>query len=146
MKEIAVGSYVHLDTWKPGDKLWSDWIENDPEYSKEIVDLNLDEEILPAGEYTLVIDYPLSNPYRETFITKFPIQRKEIVELIVNAYHRIYNEENDTSNIKPALISGMYNRIHTNGNYGIWGHDLGDLVLHTIYVDENNIITLGISS
>ena len=146
MKEIAVGSYVHLDSWKPGDKLWSDWIDEDEEYSSQVADLNPEEEILPVGEYSLVIDYPLSKPYRETFVTKFPIKRKEIVELIVNAYHRIYDEEENTSPIKPALIPGMYNRIHTDGNYGIWGHDLGDLVLHTIYVDKYNVITLGVDS
>lgn len=40
----------------------------------------------------------------------------------------------------------MYNRIKTNGDYGIWGHVLGDLMLHTLYFEEKNVITVGVDS
>lgn len=143
MIEIAVGDCIHLDTWKPGDKLWSDWVEKDPEYIKS---LNPSEEILSPGEYALVIDYPLSKPYRETFTIGKWMTREQMVEIIVDRYHKIYNDEDASSTNKAALIPGMMNRVHTDGNYGIWGHTLDDLDLHTIWIDEYNVITLGVDS
>ena len=41
----------------------------------------------------------------------------------------------------------LINRAATDGTYGIWGHDLGDLVLHTIYyAPTSGEICLGIDS
>lgn len=44
----------------------------------------------------------------------------------------------------------MYNRNETNGKYGIWGHDISDLVLAEIlvYEAENGeiILTLNMES
>jgi len=162
--EIAVGDYVHLETWKKGDKLWSEWIEQDDEYKDIIKKLDAKEEILPAGEYHLVIDYPLSRPYRESITFANPVKREEIVEIICNRYRKIYKLEDITSNINPSgiicnryrktykleditsNINPRYNRVHTDGEYGIWGHDLSDLNLYTIYVDENKVITLEVDS
>ena len=141
-----VGSYVQLKDWKSGDKLWSDWIEKDFEYSKAIKGLDPKEEILPVGKYTLKIDYPLSTPFIEERELTKPMTREEVVMWIVDRYHFIYDVENETSKVKAGNIVGMYNRNNTDGSYGIWGHDLGDLALHTIYVDKNNVVTLGVDS
>lgn len=143
-KEIAVGDYVHLETWKKGDRLYSSWRKDDEDFDPSIV--NPDEVILPEGNYTLVIDYPLSNPYKELLEFILPVTRKQIVEIIVDRYRNIYKEENESTDISADNILGMLNRNSTNGKYRIWGHDLEDLDLHTIWVDENNIITLGIDS
>ena len=145
-KEIAVGDYVHLETWKPGDKLYSEWIEQYDEYKSVIEHLKPEEEILPAGVYTLKIDYPLTNAMYDTCSYDKPITREQMVNWIVNSYRYIYHMEKKTSSIEEGRVPGMLNRSETDGQFGIWGHVLGDLDLHTIYVDENNIITLGVDS
>jgi hypothetical protein len=147
IKNIPVGSYVHLDSWKPGDKLYSSWMDDNPgEYALEISQLNPKEEILPAETYKLVIDYPLTYPFIDDKEFDKPVTREEIVKWIVDSYHFIYNMEDETSPIPAGLIPGMLNRQMTTGNFGIWGHELGDLDLHTIHVDENNLITCGVDS
>ena len=146
-KRIVVGNYVHIETWKPGDKLWSEWIEHDPkEVDNIIANLNPKEEILPAGKYTLAICYPLTYPFIDEKEFEKPVTREEVVSWIVESYHFIYNAEDKTSLTPAGLVPGMLNRIKTDGDFGIWGHGIEDLDLHTIYVDENNVITPGVDS
>lgn len=145
-KDIAVGSYVHLATWKPGEKLYSSWIEEYDEYKDQIKALVPEEIILSAGTYTLKITYPLSKAFIEKVEFGNPLTREQIVRWIVDAYHYIYNREDKTTSIMPEHISGMLNRVETDGDFGIWGHDLEDLDLHTIHVDENNVIEVGVDS
>jgi hypothetical protein len=139
-KEIGLG-YIDLDGWIPGDKLYPTWMDEDNEEYAE-TSMNPEEDILPAGKYTLKITYPLSNPYIQTIDSEVPIKRKSLVKLIAVAYRYIYIVEKQSSEVAPALIPGMLNRIQTNGTFGIWGHSLGDLMLHTVYVDEDNVITV----
>lgn len=40
----------------------------------------------------------------------------------------------------------MLNRETTTGPHGIWGHSLGDLVLHTVEQIEDNLFSLGVDS
>jgi hypothetical protein len=47
----------------------------------------------------------------------------------------MYDHEQRTSTIPEGLIPGMYNRVTTDGIFGIWGHRLGDLVLNTTHCD-----------
>ena len=146
-KEIIVGNYVALAAWKPGDKLYSTWMEEYPEeYGAEMGKVKPKEEILPAGVYTLKIDYPLNTPMHDTHTFDNPVTREEMVKWIVDSYRYIYDVEKKTSSIEESYIPGMLNRSETDGKFGIWGHDLEDLLLHTIWVDENNIITLGVDS
>lgn len=60
--------------------------------------------------------------------------RDQLIKEIVKAYHEIYRLDKD---------SGQ--KIGT-GIFRIWGHSLRDLVLHTINIYEQGIITLGIDS
>ena len=142
---IGLG-YIDLDGWIPGDKLYPEWMDDPKEvvYAEKLMDP--EQEVLPAGKYTLKITYPLTNPYIQEIDAEVPIKRKSLVELIVVAYRYIYLVEKESSAVAPALIPGMLNRIQTNGDYGIWGHSLGDLMLHTAYVDEHNEITVGCDS
>lgn len=60
--------------------------------------------------------------------------RDQLIKEIVEAYHEIYRLDKD---------SGQ--KIGT-GIFRIWSHSLRDLVLHTINIYEQGIITLGIDS
>jgi hypothetical protein len=142
-KEKVNLCYISLEDWKEGDKLYQEW---DDEEGSEKPDEN--EIILKKNkEYTLFIRYPLSNPYKKVFKTSIKgMSRKELVKLIVDAYHEIYDTEESTSKIMPDLIPGMYNRNTTEGKYGIWGHDLGDLMLGGVYIGKNNVIEPSVDS
>lgn len=60
--------------------------------------------------------------------------RDQLIKEIVEAYYEIYKLDKDSEQ-----------RIGT-GIFRIWGHSLRDLVLHTINIYEQGIITLGIDS
>ena len=78
---------------------------------------------------------------------KFPVKsqspkgftRADLARSISNTYKAVYAEEERTTQIKVVPLdqrTGLINRNKTNGKYGIWGHDLGDLVLHTVEVTK----------
>lgn len=60
--------------------------------------------------------------------------RDQLIKEIVEAYHEIYRLDKDSEQKIGTGISR------------IWGHSLRDLVLHTINIYEQGIITLGIDS
>lgn len=117
------------------------------EYAKEVEDCPPNEVILPANkEYTLIIDYPVSVPYKVKFKTKSKgITRLQFADLVCREYHKMYKEEDKTSGGDPGHIAGMYNRERSEGKYGIWGHDIGDLVLVNAEV-KGRTISLGVDS
>lgn len=107
--------------------------------------VDADETVLTKGTYTLVIDYPLTSTYKQKFTTK-GMTRRGLVNLIVKAYHKIYDAEDKDVGKKTGHIEGMLNRATSAGRYGIWGHDLGDLMLATAQVQKSGNITLGVDS
>lgn len=145
MKKIELG-YIDIASWNKGDKLYSDWMEKDPEDNKAYLSLDKDEIILEPKSYILVIDYPLTNPFAFEFTVSKGMSRKDFVDLAVNAYREIYKEEDETSKIKPKNIPGLGNRARTVGKYGIWGHGIEDLILHSLNLKNNDIIELGVDS
>ena len=65
----------------------------------------------------------------------------------LGAVQGIYAAEAETAPDPGRAAPNLYNRGRSSGTYGIWGHDLGDLVLHTVAFDaERNLYTLGIDS
>jgi hypothetical protein len=85
--------------------------------------------------------YPLRNEF------SFPISassskgftRAELVRKIADLYKKVYEEEAQTSKIPVIPMEQrkhLINRNETNGKYGIWGHDLDDLVLHTFEISR----------
>ena len=93
--------------------------------------------------YTVQLDYPFS------VIAEAEVKAKTLYDLvngIFDMYHQIYKEENESSNIKEDYIPGMYNRVETNGKYGIWGHVIGDLVIEEIQLHDNNFVTTYVGS
>lgn len=144
-REIEAG-YVWPGRWKTGDSLFNEGYAE--RYPEEVKRVDPAEFILkPYTKYELEIDYPLSTPFKASFDTgENGLSRYDLMSFCVECYKAIYKQEEETSKVEPANIPGMYNRNTTNGQYGIWGHDIGDLTIHTFYIDNNNKITLGVDS
>lgn len=93
-------------------------------------------------ELNAVIDYPLSVevPFKvplSFFIT-------DMVDIICEEYREIYHKEEETSTKKAMTMDeefpgcGMLNRNFTDGCYGIWGHELGDLYIERLELDTES--------
>lgn len=81
-------------------------------------------EAMPTLRFT--IEYPLTNPFHfnETHDNGLGWTEVEFADAVRRAYTQVYESEPD-----PGHIPGMLNRGKSEGAYGIWGHDLGDLYL-----------------
>jgi hypothetical protein len=90
-----------------------------------------DEVVVRAPEVRCLFNYPMS--VEHVTMLRVPegayhFTRKALVGAICDEYQRIYNEESE-------------------GSSGIWGHVLGDLVLHEVsYSKENDALCLGVDS
>lgn len=111
------------------------------------IDTGIFEPRLANKTFTCEITYPLSRPY--IFMYKFDPKGSldGLIEEVCKNYKSIYDLEDKTSELEATNIPGMYNRVQTNGTYGIWGHDIGDLALGGLYIDTKlNKIRLGVDS
>jgi hypothetical protein len=89
-----------------------------------------------SGAYTFNYDYPLS---RTVNFQHELIRQMTGLDLLVLGrvdYEQIYREEADSSSVSASRIPGMLNRETTDGKYGIWGHEIENLVFEGIEVDE----------
>ena len=109
--------------------------------------------VIENPRLTLIVDYPLRDEFAFQIFSQNGFTRRELIELVSQKYHDIYAIEEETSKVKtipPAKRVGMYNRNLTKGKFGIWGHDLSDLVLSGIRVYQNSkgqvVISLDIES
>lgn len=119
---------------------------DDPEELEYIQDgdvIVIDKECI-----TLIVDYPLKQkfyfPIRAS--VKEGFSRRDLVLQISNLYKWIYSWESKTTKI-PVLPHPKfrYNRGVTDGYFGIWGHYLDDLGLHSIaYNKKKDVYILGI--
>lgn len=138
--EIKLNS-IHIES---GEVYPDDYDEND----NEIFNTLDPEEIVlqPNKEYILEISYPLTNKAKFKISSgKKGVSRETFVKKVISFYKKIYEIEDRTTKTKPAHIPNMLNRNITNGMFGIWGHDIGDLVLVNAEV-KGNKITLGVDS
>ena len=126
---------IHMSSWTPKARLAADYVFDpddecyDDESSKAIRKLKPEQIVLKKGTYTLKIDYPLSNPYTRTVtVREAGMTRRQLVNLIVLAYKAIYDTAEE------------------NIAYGIWGHCMADLMLHTAYVTPKGTITVSCDS
>ena len=100
--------------------------------------IHSDEIVIPYSEITVIIDYPLNKP--TSFVltnSKNGFTKKDLIFEISKKYHEIFTIEETTATTKtipPDERKGIMNRNETDGNYGIWGHDIGDLDLSSIEV------------
>lgn len=107
------------------------------------------DEVVIDKDVKVEFDYPLSQSFE--FDLPGPVTRMQLADFICATYQRIYEEENAAT--KPSTVEerqqrgGLLNREQTNGPYGIWGHDIGDLWLEGIvYHPEVALVTLSIGS
>ncbi len=112
--------------------------------------LNPDDIVINKKSIRVSVVYPLEREH--IFPLKAPrgssgFSRAQLARTISKLYQHIYDEEDRTS---PAIVSnipGMLNRCTTEGRYGLWGHGLEDLLLHTVSFDQlKDIYRLGIDS
>lgn len=105
-----------------------------------------DEKVILAHSITIEYDYPLSVKVQFTHKRKGGWTRTALARQIQKDYERIYLEE-DVDVGPTAHIPGMLNRDRSHGPYGIWGHDIGDLVIERVsYSRRKRLVRLSIGS
>jgi hypothetical protein len=108
--------------------------------------------VISENKVSVIIDYPLTNFYQFNLKSDKGFTREMLLTEISRHFYKLYAEEEKSATIKtlPMEKRTMYNRNQTNGKYGIWGHDIGDLVLSSIKVfkEKNNkiVLALGVDS
>lgn len=112
MKEFEINYKCQYKDYK--DEPWpmpvdTSWLEQSHE-KPEMIDPK--KMITRAKEITIHFDYPLSEETDITFWSKNGFTRKKFYDCIVKGYKRIYAKEE---------------------TYGIWGHDIGDLIVEKVY-------------
>jgi hypothetical protein len=93
-----------------------------------------DEIVIPFEHAVLVIDYPLTTPASIPISAPLPLgfTRGALVKAICEEYSHVYDAEEGTAATKTVPLDERgerRSRNRTDGAYGIWGHDLTDLVL-----------------
>jgi hypothetical protein len=108
-----------------------------------------DEIVIPFEHAVLVIAYPLTVPASIEVSASIThgFTRAELVKTICEEYANVYEAEEATAAIKtkPMEERGTpATRNRTDGLYGIWGHDLDDLVLTATYWTRksNGLVTI----
>jgi len=115
----------------------------DPEAAIARLELR-DEIVIPFSRATLVIDFPLTHAAHVgiTSALQQGFTRGELVRVICEEYAHVYAaEEGTTTNTEPSVEDRgtRRERNRTDGAYGIWGHDLDDLVLSSArWVKQSN--------
>lgn len=109
--------------------------------SEETVIDDMDDVVVPAQEARITFDYPLSVVAISTVKASTPIgiTRGDILLAIHDGYVQIYQEE-DAASPPSNLENGgpLVNREHTGGRFGIFGHDIDDLVVESIRFREHD--------
>ena len=93
-----------------------------------------DDIVIPFPHAVLTIDFPLTTPASVAIEAPLPIgfTRAALVKAICDEYAHIYDGEEGTAATKTIPVDergAMHGRNRTDGAYGIWGHDLQDLVV-----------------
>ncbi len=102
--------------------------------------LKLNDVVIHDNNITIRITYPLKIPatFDHSSDTCTGFTRKQLAKIIARDYHRVYDEEKESQLAEPQKHPMLINRGTSNGKYGIWGHDIGDLILHTAVVNNEN--------
>jgi hypothetical protein len=108
---------IHIATGRYWDDANDVWMDMPPDYGIELLQRE------PTLKFT--ITYPLTNPYEVELVHEdgTPWTRRQFIDAVLEAYKHVYASEED-----PGHIPGMLNRKTSTGRFGIWGHDISDLV------------------
>lgn len=106
------------------------------------------DEVVAPSDFFVRYDYPLSRPVDFKFELEGPVTRRAFARALSSGYQRIYAEEEETQTYAPRTMEEkersamgddgvipdgrmiLINRDDTDGKYGIWGHDIGDLLIN----------------
>nr|WP_147664666.1 leucine-rich repeat domain-containing protein [Candidatus Prometheoarchaeum syntrophicum]QEE17782.1 Leucine Rich repeats (2 copies) [Candidatus Prometheoarchaeum syntrophicum] len=120
------------------DKIAFRWFDTDPTKSfnpsvgffgdPELKDHLLDPDKIVINEQVIKIEfsYPLKHSTVREYIKVGGFSRVFLAQCIFEGYASIYNEE-EAAVGNPGHYKNLYNRRTSNGPYGIWGHDMGDI-------------------
>lgn len=113
---------------------------------KGVDDYEIPDVVIPNEVLNVKFDYPLSNKVVFKYEKNKGFSLRELVDNICKSYSQIYKEEKRTSKERGGRMHGMLNRNKTDGKYGIWGHDLGDLALEGLDISEDGTVNLWVGS
>jgi len=131
--------------YKDGLQVIATSIPVSKEYSKKYKMLKPDEVVIRKHNIVIEYSYPLSNKVDFSHKRKGGWTRKALFAAIQKDYAKIYRDEDKA--VGPTdNIPGMFNRDKSDGPYGIWGHDIGDLVVEGVAVSDKGKVTLNIGS
>lgn len=127
---VHLGGYIRpVDEYKPSEK-----------YNKKLK--------IPVSK--IIIKYPLSN---KAEITVSGVKTmNDLLSDIVKGYQEVYRMEEDSTGKKASRMCdelpgcSLINRGIINGMFGIWGHFIDDLAIHTVYLYKNGYVTIGVDS
>ena len=90
--------------------------------------------------------YPLKNKVSFEYTNKDGFTRMDLFRCIYEGYKEIYEtEEKDAGD--PGTYEKLYNRKHSQGRYGIWGHYIVDLRIEGVSYDpKTKLVELLIGS
>ena len=90
---------------------------------------------------TIVFTYPLAREARLGFKSETGFTRAEIIECIRSGYRQIYAEDDELVLDLPGSTG------EPEGKWGIWGHDILDLMIEDVEIDEQTgVVSIGIGS
>jgi len=106
-----------------------------PEESLTILE-GANEIVIPTCAVSVNYQFPLNGvfPVKYNKIIKKGWTRRELIEVMSESYHSMYEEEEQTTVIPVGPGEGGMSRCQTNGTYGIWGHNISDLILYKMQV------------
>ena len=112
--------------------------------------IDKDEVVIKQASIKIIIDYPLTNQYEFTLTSDKGFTRAQLLSEISRHYYKVFDEEEESATVKtiPAdKRTTIANRNETDGKYGIWGHDIADLVLSgiSVYKTTNGDIVLSLN-
>jgi hypothetical protein len=119
--------------------------ENEDNYDETSLKKLLNTVVSDNIKYVYAtISYPLTNKA----VIRFSCNNNKIITygmllyLYTKAYHIVYDTEEEDDK-DPGHIPGLANRAISDGRFGIWGHDIGDLIYNggsIIKIYDNYII------
>ena len=145
---VQVDIDIHLVMWlKDRDEAIKDACDIEPLMRKA---LTSDDTIFAGKDISFVLNYPLTNPASFTISRPLGWRAKDVISAIANAYAEVYNTEDKTVKEHPVTPEGergfLMNRNKTDGEYGIWGHDMADLYLEGFTIDKDGKVEVWMGS